>query len=161
MVLGTSVREYGEDYRLLMQRTTMGRPRILLADDQPEVTRTVAEILNDRFEIIAAVADGKSVIDEVRRLHPDLLILDISMPILNGLEAARRLNRCTPRPAIVFLTVHEDPSFVEAALSVGALGYVLKRQAARDLVPALREVLRGRVFTSPALGVRRSTLLSA
>lgn len=139
----------------------MGRPRILLADDQPEIIATVGEILNDRFEIVAAVGDGKSVIDAVRRLHPDLLILDISMPILNGIEAARRLHRCTSRPAIVFLTVHEDPSFVEAALSVGALGYVLKRQAARDLMPALREVLRGRVFMSPALGVRKRALLSA
>jgi DNA-binding NarL/FixJ family response regulator len=139
----------------------MGRPRILLADDQPEVIATVAEILSDRFEIVAAVGDGEGVMDAVARLNPDLLILDISMPILNGIEAARRLNRCSARPKIVFLTVHEDASFVEAAFSVGALGYVLKRQAASDLMPALREVLRGRVFTSPALCVRRGALVNA
>jgi DNA-binding NarL/FixJ family response regulator len=128
----------------------MVRSRVLIADDHPSLLERVAEILAAEYEIVAAVSDGLAAVDAATLLQPDVVVLDISMPILSGLEAAARLvdGGCVSR--IVFLTVHEDPEFVEAARNVGALGYVLKRTIGADLLPALELVLRGHsAFPSP------------
>jgi DNA-binding NarL/FixJ family response regulator len=125
------------------------RIRILLADDQPEMLAAVTRLLEDEFDIVAAIVNGEEAIEAVASLDPDLLVLDISMPALNGLEAASRLKSSALRTKIIFLTVHEDIDFVEAAFLAGALGYVLKGRFTTDLIPAIREVLQGRVFCFP------------
>jgi DNA-binding NarL/FixJ family response regulator len=129
--------------------TSMPVPRILIADDQEEMVRTIAEALGDSFEIIGIVKNGEHAVELASTLFPDVLILDISMPIVNGIEAAWRLKRLGSPVRIIFLTVHRDPDFIEAARSTGALGYVWKESLGRDLATAVRTVLQGNRFTSP------------
>jgi DNA-binding NarL/FixJ family response regulator len=126
----------------------MGRARILLADDQPEILSSVARLLEPEFDIVGAVSNGQSVIEAVPRLNPDLLVLDISMPVLSGLEVAARLQGSVPKLKVIFLTVHDDPDFIEAAFTAGASGYVFKIRLASHLLLAVREVLAGRPFVS-------------
>jgi len=126
-------------------------PRILIADDQEEMVRTIALTLANEYDIIGTAEDGKRAIELVTQLFPDILVLDISMPLVNGIEAAWRLKRLASPTRIIFVTVHTDPDFVEAAQSAGALGYVWKESLARDLAPAVRAVLQGKRFTSPSM----------
>lgn len=126
-------------------------PRVLLADDQEEMVQTVLLTLRDEFDVIGTAEDGTLAVELATRLTPDVLVLDVSMPLLNGIEAAFRLKERGSHARVVFLTVHADPEFVEAALSVGALGYVLKSALATDLVPAIRAVVQGDIFISPSM----------
>ena len=125
--------------------------RILLADDQREMTQAVAQLLEGKFEIVGTVENGKQLIEAEARLQPDLIVLDISMPVMNGLQAAAGLKAAASRAKIIFLTVHEDSDFVSAALLAGASGYVLKPRLATDLIVAIREVLNDHVFISPTV----------
>jgi CheY-like chemotaxis protein len=129
----------------------MSIPSILLADDQEEMRRTVAHLLEREFHVVGTVENGERVLQLVQSLAPDILVLDISMPVLNGIEAAIRLKESGSQAKVIFLTVHEDADFLEAARSVGALGYVLKSSLAHDLVPAVRRVLEGNTFVSPRM----------
>jgi DNA-binding NarL/FixJ family response regulator len=131
--------------------TTMPMPRILIADDQEEMVRTIALTLADECDIIGTAKDGKRAIELVTLLLPDIAVLDISMPIENGIEAAWHLKRLASPTRIIFVTVHTDPDFVEAARSAGALGYVWKESMASDLAPAVQAVLQGKRFTSPSI----------
>jgi DNA-binding NarL/FixJ family response regulator len=124
----------------------------LIAEDHPEVLSELRVRLGKVFEIIGAVEDGKQAIDAVLRLDPDVLVLDISMPLMNGLQAAARLRDVKCRTKIVILTVYEDHEYISAAFSSGASAYVTKRHLGRDLVTAIREVLCGNTFVSSALG---------
>ena len=126
----------------------MNRARILLADDHDEMRERVKRYLEQEFEVVDAVEDGREFLKAHARLHPDVCLLDISMPILNGIEAATRLRESGSKAKIVFLTVHEDVDFVQAALQAGASGYVIKRRMASDLLKAIREALAGRTFIS-------------
>jgi DNA-binding NarL/FixJ family response regulator len=126
--------------------------RLLLADDHKNFLAVATRLLETAFEVVTTVGDGQSVIDEAARLAPDVLVLDISMPGLSGIEAARRLKAAGSRAKIVFLTTHQDPDCVRDALAAGALGYVVKSRLASDLLPALREALAGRSFVSPSIG---------
>jgi DNA-binding NarL/FixJ family response regulator len=126
----------------------MDRPRIVLADDHPAFLDCAAKLLGPEFEVVEAVGDGEALIEAAQRCDPDLLVIDISMPCLTGLEAARRLKAAGLRAKVIFLTVHQDQEFVGAALSLGANGYVTKSRLATDLVPALREALADRCFVS-------------
>jgi DNA-binding NarL/FixJ family response regulator len=126
-------------------------PRVLLADDNPTVLEAVSRMLTPEFEIVGSVRDGTSLIEEAHRLNPDVMIVDLFMPGLSGIEAARELKKRRISGCIIFLTVHHDLPFVEAAQVVGAMGYVLKSSADRDLVPAIREALQGHFFHSPSL----------
>jgi len=128
----------------------MAKIRVVLADDHHAVLAEVRQELGEEFEIVAAVEDGGKAVEAVRRLDPDVLVLDISMPVLNGLQAASRLQADNCRTKIVFLTIHEDPDFLKAALSAGASGYVTKSRLS-DLVPAIREALLGRTFVSESV----------
>ena len=128
----------------------MGCPRILLADDRHEMLREISELLESEFEIVAALQTG-GLIEAALHLDPDLIVLDISMPIVNGITAACHLRKSASRAKVIFLTVHEDPAFVAAAVSAGALGYVLKYRVSIDLIPAVREVLQGHAFASPSV----------
>lgn len=102
------------------------------------------------FNIVASVADGQALVTEAQALAPDLIIADVSMPLLNGFQATRRLRAAQPNSRVLLLTVHEESAFLAEARKSGALGYVLKRSAASDLLAAIREVLQGRPYVSPS-----------
>jgi DNA-binding NarL/FixJ family response regulator len=125
--------------------------RILLADDHRQWLAVAARLLESQYEVVTMVTDGQSVIDEASRLAPDVLVLDISMPALNGIAAARRLRAQGFSKKIIFLTVHGDPDYVSAAVAAGAHGYVIKSRLASDLPLALKEVIAGRQFISMPL----------
>jgi DNA-binding NarL/FixJ family response regulator len=125
--------------------------RVLLADDHGDFLRKVQAELSTEFEIVDTAANGEDAIAAVHRLDPDVLVIDISMPILDGLQAASRLRDARCRTKIVFLTIHEQCDFVSAAFAAGASAYVSKRHLGTDLVAAIREVLQGHTFISPSL----------
>jgi DNA-binding NarL/FixJ family response regulator len=125
--------------------------RVLLADDSPSMLQAARRILEPEFQIVGTVEDGQAVLEATTSLKPDVLILDISMGLMNGLEAARILTRLGTKAKIVFLTVHNDREFVEEAFSAGAVGYVIKPRLGTDLLVAVREALIGHTFVSPDL----------
>jgi DNA-binding NarL/FixJ family response regulator len=122
-----------------------------LADDEEAVLDRVRRLLEDEFEVVETVGDGQSLLEAAERFKPDLLVVDISMPVLNGIEAVRQLRKDNFNAKVIFLTIHQDPVLVDAALATGALGYVLKVCADTDLVVAVREALQGRPYVSPSL----------
>ena len=129
----------------------LARTSLLLADDHEDFLATVVRHLEPHFDVVKTVSNGQALLEEAARLEPDVVVLDISMPVLNGIEAARKL-KATGCPArVVFLTVHADQDYVRAALGTGALGYVLKSELASDLLPCLKAALVGRSFVSPSL----------
>lgn len=127
----------------------MVRARILLADDHKDIRAKVIEELDAEFEVVGAVADGNALLKAASQMKPDVCVVDICMPIIGGIEAAARLKSSGSSVKIIFLTVHEDPDFVRAALDAGALGYVVKSRVVTDLSPAIRAALAGRLFVSP------------
>jgi DNA-binding NarL/FixJ family response regulator len=129
----------------------LDRVRVLLADDHKDFLAAAARLLQPEFEVVKTVGDGQALLEEAARLKPDIVVLDISMPLLNGIEAARQLRAADSTAKIIFLTVHRDPEYVHAAQAAGAQGYVIKCQLASDLLLALREALAGRCFTSPSI----------
>ena len=132
----------------------MNRTRILLADDHKRMRDQVKRLLEPEFEVLDSVEDGLALLEAAEKLHPDVCLLDISMPILNGIDTATRLKQSDSTAKVVFLTIHEDPDFLQAALKTGATGYVLKRRMALDLRKALKAVLAGRVFVSASGALR-------
>ena len=128
----------------------MARARILLADDHKEIRDRAVRLLEPEFEVIGAVADGQALVHAFAQLKPDVCVIDISMPFLNGIEAAIKLRENLSEAKIVFLTVNEDSDFVRAALRTGALGYVVKSRMATDLCAAINGAISGRLFVSPS-----------
>ena len=128
----------------------MTRARILLADDHKEMRDTVEHLLESEFDIVGAVAGGEEMLKAEAEIHPDVCVLDISMPKVCGIEAANQLKARGSSARVVFLTVHEDPDFLQAALDTGALGYVLKSRIVSDLSRAIRNVLCDELFVSPS-----------
>jgi len=126
----------------------VSKPRIVLADDHPGIFEVVARILEPTFEIVGRVGNGQALLEAATKLRPDIIVMDISMPVLNGIDAANKLKEFGSTSRIVFLTVHDDPDFINACLATGAAGYVCKPRMALDLVPAIREALEGRTFVS-------------
>lgn len=127
----------------------MKKVRVLLADDHPHFPELVESLLDPGFEVVGKVADGRALFDTALDLKPDLIVMDISMPILNGIDAADALRRSGCASKIIFLTVHSDPDFVRTCLATGAFGYIVKPRVALDLIPAIREALAGHLFISP------------
>ena len=127
----------------------MARARILLADDHVEMRKIVIHLLEQDFEILDPVADGYALLKAAARLKPDVCLLDISMPAMNGIEAAIRLKERGSTAKVIFLTMHEDRDFIQAALQIGASGYVFKRRITSDLSLAVSEALADRMFISP------------
>ena len=136
--------------------TIVAGARVVLADDHHEMLVRVTALLASEFTVVAAVADGEALIDAEADLLPDVLVIDITMPGINGLEAAALVRRRGSRVPIVFLSIHEEPEFVLAARHAGALGYVSKVRLARDLIPAVRAALDGRRFVSATVEVEDS-----
>jgi DNA-binding NarL/FixJ family response regulator len=126
-------------------------PRILLADDQQEILQAVSSLLRDECEIVGLAQNGEQVLQLAEKRSPDLLVLDISMPALSGFDVALRLKESESVTKILFLTVHDDPDLVNAAISMGALGYVLKAHLITELMPAIRSVLSDHLYVSPQL----------
>jgi DNA-binding NarL/FixJ family response regulator len=127
------------------------RARVLLADDHRDFLAATARLLEPEFDIVDTVGDGQSLVETVPRHDPDLIVIDITMPVVNGIEAARQLTASGARAKIVFLTVHADEDYVREAQAAGGLGYVVKSRLASDLAPALRAALAGREFVSPSI----------
>jgi DNA-binding NarL/FixJ family response regulator len=127
----------------------MRRPRLLLADDHTLVLEGFRKLLESEFDLVGAVEDGRALVAAAQKLRPDVILLDISMPLLNGIEAARQLKKLVPDTKLVFLTMHADPAYVTEAFRVGASGYLLKRSASSELVNAVHEVLKGRCYVTP------------
>ncbi len=126
----------------------MSKPRIILADDHKMLTEAFEGLLADDYEIVDMVADGHALIESVARHQPDLIVVDVSMPLLNGLEAVRKINKSLPDVKIIFLTVNGDPELVTEAFRCGASGYVLKNSAASELINAIELVLRGHFYVT-------------
>ena len=129
----------------------MAKTRVLLADDHDAMLEQVRSILSKDFDVVGTVNNGRDALTEVERLDPDVLVIDISMPVLNGLQTAAQLMSKKCRTRIVFLTVHDDQDYVDAAFAAVASGYVTKSQVTTDLVPAIREVLSGQTYVSNSI----------
>lgn len=129
----------------------MSKIRILLADDHQAVLEHVRVLLGEDFDIVGAVNNGREAVVAALRLNPDVLVIDISMPDVNGLQAAHQLQVAKQPTKVVFLTVHTGQDFVTAALSAGASGYVTKSDVATDLIPAIHEVLAGGIYVSKSI----------
>ncbi len=129
----------------------MNRIRVLLADDHEVMLDRVARLLATECKVVGTATDGQQALEAAQDLKPDVLVLDISMPVMNGIETAHRLREASAEARIIFLTVHDDPDYVREALEAGALGYVIKHRIASDLVAAIQEAYSGRPFLSPSL----------
>jgi DNA-binding NarL/FixJ family response regulator len=127
----------------------MARIRVMLGDDHRMFTEGLARLLEPQFDVVGIVENGRDLIPGIQSLRPDVVLLDISMPTLNGIEAARRIQKMPHPPPIIFLTMHDDASYVRAAFQAGASGYVLKKSAAIEVITAVREAMRGRKYISP------------
>lgn len=131
--------------------------RIVLADDHVLVRQSLKSLLErEGFQVVAEASDGQEAVRHVELLQPEIVVMDISMPILNGLNAAREMSRTCPKTRIILLTQHDEGQYVSEALDAGVKGYVLKNQAASDLLAAIRQVSRGQVYLSP--GVSRAVM---
>ncbi len=124
----------------------MSKPRVLLVDDNPAFLDCLARMLNRDYAVVGAIRDSPRAMDAVAILKPDVIVMDISMPEMSGLEVARRLSETPPVPPVVFVTVHEDSEFMEAAHEVGAAGYVVKSRTEIELKPTLELALKGHRF---------------
>src|SRR5690349_6116638 len=129
----------------------MGRTRIILADDHILLSDTIKNLIEPEFEVIGMFTDGYSLVEATQKLLPDIVLLDIGMPIMNGLNAGQQIKHLLPRTKLIFLTMNQDPQLAAEAFRLGASGYVLKTSAATELVHAIREVLRGRYNVTPQI----------
>jgi DNA-binding NarL/FixJ family response regulator len=127
------------------------KPRVLLADDHSLVAAGLRSMLEQAYDVVGIVDNGRTLVQAAERLNPDVILLDISMPELNGVDAARRLRKLVPRAKLIFVTMHTDATFVREALRAGGSGYVAKQSAPRELTTAIEEVLRGRTYLTPAV----------
>ena len=129
------------------------KTRVLLADDHPPMLDRIVALLGTEFTVVGAVKDGEEAVTAASLLHPDVLVFDISMPRLNGFDAAMRIRRGGSTVPVVFLTVHSEPEFLQAAWQAGASGYVRKSHMGADLIPAIRAALLGKRFVSASLNL--------
>ena len=127
------------------------RTTVLLADDHTIVAEGLATLLKDHFDLLETVGDGSALIDAARKLRPDVIVTDIAMPVLSGLEALRRLKATRNEAKVIFLTMHADAQLATEAFRAGASGYVLKQSAGEELIAAIQEVLKGRTYLTPLI----------
>jgi DNA-binding NarL/FixJ family response regulator len=136
-----------------MEKPTAGKfhRRLLLADDHAIFSDALRVYLEKDFDIVGVVSDGRALIDEAIKLKPDIVIVDVGMPLLNGLDAARRIRELTPKIKFIFLTMQDDPNLAAAALELGPVAFVLKHSAGPELLGAIDEVMRGHSYLTPKL----------
>jgi DNA-binding NarL/FixJ family response regulator len=125
------------------------RPRVLLADNHAALLKATAAYLEPQFEVVGSVGDGATLVTEALRLCPDVIVADITLPVLSGIDAVSRLRTCSVSAKIVFLTVHSEQQFIEACMAAGALGYVLKSHMKVHLIPAIKAALGGQPYICP------------
>ena len=130
-------------------RTDQRHPRLLLADDHAIFSDALRSYLEKNFEVIGQVSDGRALLIEAAKLKPDLVIVDVGMPILNGLDAARRIKESNPKVKFIFLTMQDDPRLAAAALELGSVAFVLKHSAGSELLKAIDEVMHGHSYIAP------------
>ena len=131
--------------------THLPRLRLLIADDHAIFSDALRSYLEKYFDVIGQVPDGRALLHEAAKLKPDLVIVDVGMPILNGLDAARRIKEINPKIKLVFLTMQDDPYLAAAALELGSVAFVLKHSTGSELLKAIDEVRQGRSYVSPAV----------
>ena len=129
----------------------MKRIRVLLADDHKIVLDGLRSLLEPEFELAGTVEDGRALISAAQNLHPDVIVVDISMPLLNGIEAVRQIKKLDKHVKIVFLTMHPDVTYAIRAFEAGASGYVLKHSASSELLTAIHEAIKGRTYVTPMI----------
>jgi DNA-binding NarL/FixJ family response regulator len=129
----------------------MDRPRILVADDHRMVAEGLRSVLEPDFELLEIVEDGRALVEAALRLRPDIIVADITMPCLNGLDAVEQIRRAGCDAKVIFLTMHKDAVYAARAQRVGASGFVLKHSASTELLTALRRVLEGRTYVTPQI----------
>ena len=129
----------------------MKKPRILLADDHKIVLEGLKGLLEPEFELVGTVEDGRALVAQAAKLRPDVIVADISMPRLNGIDAVRQIKKTDPTIKVVFLTMHPDATYAAGAFEAGASGFVLKHSASSELITAIREALRGRTYVTPLI----------
>jgi DNA-binding NarL/FixJ family response regulator len=127
----------------------MSRPRVLLADDHTLLLEAFQKLLADECDIVGAVSNGRELLTAAAQVKPDVVVVDVTMPLLNGIDAARQLKQSLPSTRIIFLTMNEDPDLAAEAFRAGAAAYLLKRSAASELVTAIHEVMRHRSYITP------------
>jgi DNA-binding NarL/FixJ family response regulator len=132
-------------------RDNTHRARVLLADDHQMVADSLREILEQEFDVVGVVADGRAMVEAALKLRPDVVVADISMPELNGIEAMQELKKKHSKARVVFLTMHRDVAYANRALEAGALGYVLKHSAPMELIASIRAALENHTFITPSL----------
>ncbi len=126
----------------------MSKPRVLLADDHTLVLAGFKKLLEDHCEVVGAAEDGRALLEAAQQLQPDVIALDISMPHLNGIDAAHQLRKTVPEAKLIFITMHADPAYVSQAFKAGASGYLLKRSAGSELVQAIEAVMKGDYYVT-------------
>ena len=129
----------------------MKRPRVIMADDHSLIMAGLRKLVEADCDVVATVEDGRALLEAAERINPDLILLDISMPLLNGLDAARQLSKIVPECKLIFLTMHANPSYATEAFQAGASGYLLKRSAASELPQAIRSALSGQYYLTPLI----------
>ena len=129
----------------------MSRPRVLLADDHTLLLGAFEKLLSEDCDVVGQVSDGRALVAAAEELKPDIVVLDISMPLLNGLEAARQIKRKLPGTKLVFVTMNEDTDLAADAFRAGASGYLLKQSATSELMAAIRQVMEGRSYVTPLI----------
>lgn len=129
----------------------MRRPRVLMADDHSIVLAGLRKLVEAEGEVLGTVEDGRTLVEEARKLRPDIILLDISMPLLNGLDAARQLRKVVPESKLIFLTMHATPTYALEAFKAGASGYLIKRSATSELKQAIQAVMRGQHYLTPLI----------
>ena len=129
----------------------MKKPRILLADDHSLVLEGFRRILEDQCEVVGTAENGRALLEAASRLKPNVVLLDISMPLLNGIDATRHLKKVSPDVKVIFVTMHADPAYLNEAFKAGASGYLLKRSAGTELIQAIQSVLGGNFYVTPLL----------
>jgi DNA-binding NarL/FixJ family response regulator len=132
-------------------QTSTSRPRLLLADDHAMFAEAMCVYLDKKFSVVGVVADGRAMLEEAVRLKPDVIVTDVAMPLLNGLDAARRIKKQVPNVKFVFLTMLDDANLAAAALEIGPVAFVLKRSGGRELLRGIEQILHGRSYMAPEL----------
>lgn len=129
----------------------MNRPRILMADDHAIVLAGLRKLVEAEGEVVGMVEDGRALVEAAQQLRPDIVLRDISMPLLNGLDAARQISKLVPESKLIFLTMHATPTYATEAFKAGASGYLIKRSAAVELKQAIQAVMRGQHYMTPLI----------
>ncbi|MHC4757344.1 MAG: response regulator [Planctomycetota bacterium] len=129
----------------------MKKTTVILADDHKIILEGLKNLLEDEFDILAQVQDGRELLESVKKLRPDVVVVDISMPLLNGIDAVRQLKSTYSDLKVVFLTMHNDAMYAKEAFDVGASGFVLKHSAPSELITAIHEALKGNTYLSPTI----------